>query len=366
MKYLYYTSVPWPHLERQFGSFPHSNRGLTAEQMRHLLQESVDLLVEAEAAGFSWLGVGEEHMNAYGVVPNPTLLLSAVAARTSVASLAVLGNPIPLLNPIRVAEEYAWLDVFSGGRLVAGFPRGVPQNFAAYGLDSEGSRSKLAEGIALVRKAWTHEGPFTWEGHHFSYPSISIWPQPLHQPELVMSCKSHESIALAVAHRAVMAEIYVKNQDVLENFRSAKRTYIDLAEMSGWEPAASSFCLSLPCVIAPTDQEAYEVADRGLAYQRTMLTGTYEKEKQALTNTYFGGKQVGTSGYDGLAARLGYGGIICGSPSTAIEQVRRTVDAYGVGVMGLQMQFGDLDVNEIRQSIALFGAQVRASVEKFS
>ena len=362
LKYLYYTSVPWPHLVRQFESFPHSNLGLDHDQMRYLLQESVDLFVEAEAAGFSWLGVGEEHMNAYGVVPNPTMLLSAVAARTSVASLAVLGNPIPLLNPIRVAEEYAWLDVLSGGRLVAGFPRGVPQNFAAYGLNSEDSRSRLAEGIALVLKAWTHEGPFTWDGQHFNYPSISIWPQPLHQPEIVMSCKSQESIALAVAHRAVMAEIYVKNREVLDNFRNAKQTFVDLATASGWEPTTSSFCLSLPCVIAPTDQEALEVADRGLAYQGTMLTGTYDKEKQALTNSYFGGK-LGTSGYDGLATRLDYGGVICGSPSTVIEQIRQTVETYGVGVLGLQMQFGDLDGTEVRRSIQLFGAHVRPRVE---
>lgn len=362
MKFLYYTSVPWPHLREPFSSFPHTNDGLDRDYMRLLLQQSVELFVEAEAAGFSWLGVGEEHMNAYGVVPNPTLLLSAVAARTTQASLAVLGNPIPLLNPVRVAEEYAWLDVLSGGRLVAGFPRGVPQNFAAYGLSSEDSRGRLEEGVALVLKAWTHEGPFSWHGDYYDFPSISIWPQPIHRPELVMSCKSQESVELAVSHRAVMAEIYVKNREVLTHFIDARGKFLTLAAQSGWEPTADSFCLSLPCVIAPSDQQALEIADRGLAYQGRMLTGTYEKEKRALADSYFGGQQPLGTGYDGLGARLDYGGVICGSPATVVEQLRQTVQHYGVGIVGLQMQFGDLGVREIKQSIALFGSHVRPAI----
>lgn len=52
--------------------------------MTALLRTTVDLLVEAEEAGFDWVGVGEEHMNAYGVIPSPVQLLTAVAAaRTS-------------------------------------------------------------------------------------------------------------------------------------------------------------------------------------------------------------------------------------------------------------------------------------------
>ncbi|WP_322544740.1 LLM class flavin-dependent oxidoreductase [Rhodococcoides fascians] len=362
MKFLYYTSVPWPHLTMPFDSFPHTNQGLDPLLMRALLTDSVDLFVDAERAGFDWLGVGEEHMNAYGVVPNPTLLMSAVAARTSVASLAVLGNPIPLLNPVRVAEEYAWLDVLSGGRLVAGFPRGVPQNFAAYGIDSGSSRSRLEEGVDLVRKAWTDPGPFHWEGEHFHFSAISIWPQPLHQPALVMSCKSPESVALAVRHRAIMAEIYVKNEEVLTNFVAAKLIYETQAFDEGWTATPDSFCLSLPCVIADSDEQAIDIAERALTYQATLLTGTYEREKKNLTDTYFGGRQVGGSSYDRLTARLGYGGVLCGSPSTVVDQIRQASERFGVGTLGLQMQFGDVKVAEVRRGLELFRTQVKSRV----
>ena len=59
-------------------------------------------------------------------MPSPNIMAAALARRTSRANLVVLGNSIALYNPpIRVAEEFAMLDVLSGGRLVAGFPVGT-------------------------------------------------------------------------------------------------------------------------------------------------------------------------------------------------------------------------------------------------
>ena len=66
-------------------------------------------------------------------MPSPNLMAAMLARRTSNAALIVLGNSLALYNPpIRVAEEFAMLDVASGGRLVAGFPVGTSMdtNFA--------------------------------------------------------------------------------------------------------------------------------------------------------------------------------------------------------------------------------------------
>ena len=65
----------------------------------------------------------------------------------------MLGNLIPLLNPIRVAEEYAMLDVMSGGRLIAGMIRGVPHEYIAYNVVPDESRERLREAAALIVKA---------------------------------------------------------------------------------------------------------------------------------------------------------------------------------------------------------------------
>ena len=71
--------------------------------------------------GFDGLCVNEHHYNAYGLMPSPNLMASAIARSTSRAAVIVLGNSLALYNPpVRVAEEFAMLDVLSGGRFVAG------------------------------------------------------------------------------------------------------------------------------------------------------------------------------------------------------------------------------------------------------
>lgn len=90
-------------------------------------------------SGFDWVGIGEEHSNPFGMLPNPCLAAAFISAISQRVRIAILGAPVPLLNPLRIAEEYAWIDVVSGGRLEAGLVRGVPQNYAAYNVNPDES-----------------------------------------------------------------------------------------------------------------------------------------------------------------------------------------------------------------------------------
>jgi alkanesulfonate monooxygenase SsuD/methylene tetrahydromethanopterin reductase-like flavin-dependent oxidoreductase (luciferase family) len=113
---------------------------------------------------------------------NCNLIGLVLAQRTKTIGLAMLGNLIPLLNPIRVAEEYAMIDVMSGGRLIAGMIRGVPHEYIAYNVVPGESRERLREAAALIVKCWTEPEPFGWEGEFYQYPSVSIWPKPYQKP----------------------------------------------------------------------------------------------------------------------------------------------------------------------------------------
>ena len=85
----------------------------------HLYNEFLDELEFADKMGFDGVCVNEHHANAYGMMPSPNLMAAAVARRTTNANLIVLGNSIAMYNPpLRVAEEFAMLDLISGGRLV--------------------------------------------------------------------------------------------------------------------------------------------------------------------------------------------------------------------------------------------------------
>src|SRR2546422_4961373 len=137
-----------------------------AEKTHGLYNEFLDELEFAEAQGFDGLCVNEHHNNAYGLMPSPNLMAAALTGRTSQAAIVVLGNSLAAYNPpLRVAEEFAMLDLLSGGRLVAGFPVGtsMDMNFA-YGINPATLRDRYYEAHDLVMQAWTRPEVFAFNG----------------------------------------------------------------------------------------------------------------------------------------------------------------------------------------------------------
>src|SRR5947208_3311088 len=127
MQYFFFHLMPWPYLpddfERSYDSawiwLP--NALYDPVKGHELYREYINTLAYAEELGFDGVCVNEHHQNAYGLMPSPNLIAAALTQRTSRVRIAVIGNALPLYNPpLRVAEEFAMLDVLSNGRLIAG------------------------------------------------------------------------------------------------------------------------------------------------------------------------------------------------------------------------------------------------------
>src|SRR5262249_50730070 len=97
--------------------------GLRTTQAERYAQ-ILDLAVRAEAAGFEHLGLGEHPFSDY-ILSSPVLLLAAIAARTRTIRLGTSVTLLASLDPLRVAEDLATLDIVSGGRAEMTFARGV-------------------------------------------------------------------------------------------------------------------------------------------------------------------------------------------------------------------------------------------------
>src|SRR3989442_1014809 len=135
MKFTWFNLMPWPYLPDDFRERNRSvwvdipNTLYDPRKGHFVYHEYMDQLEYAEALGFDGIGVNEHHQNGYGLMPSPNLIAAGLCRRTSRAAICVIGNSIALYNPpIRVAEEFAMLDVLSGGRLAAGFPVGTPMD----------------------------------------------------------------------------------------------------------------------------------------------------------------------------------------------------------------------------------------------
>src|SRR2546423_453002 len=121
MDFFSFHLMPWPHLPDDYdGSAwiwaPNSLYDPVRGQA--LYNRYLDELEYAETLGFDGVCVNEHHQNAYGNMPSPNLVAAMLARRTSRVKIAVVGDALPLYNPpTRIAEEWAMLDVISGGRL---------------------------------------------------------------------------------------------------------------------------------------------------------------------------------------------------------------------------------------------------------
>jgi alkanesulfonate monooxygenase SsuD/methylene tetrahydromethanopterin reductase-like flavin-dependent oxidoreductase (luciferase family) len=190
LRLTWFNLMPWPYLPDDFRQTYRSvwvdipNRLYDPVRGHALYHEYMDQLEYADALGFDGIGVNEHHQNGYGLMPSPNIIAATLARRTSRAAICVIGNSIALYNPpIRVAEEFAMLDVISGGRLVAGFPVGTPMdtNFC-YGQIPALTRDKYAEAHELILRAWAADEPFAFDGKYNQLRWVNCWPKPIQKP----------------------------------------------------------------------------------------------------------------------------------------------------------------------------------------
>ena len=126
------------------------------ESLASVHATALEHAVLADRLGFEALWLAEHHFQTLGTAPNPAVLLAAIAQRTERLRLGPAVAVLPLRDPIHVAEDYALVDLLSGGRLNMGVGTGSqPLEFDGFGLDFERRRELFDEGLAALRARWT-------------------------------------------------------------------------------------------------------------------------------------------------------------------------------------------------------------------
>jgi alkanesulfonate monooxygenase SsuD/methylene tetrahydromethanopterin reductase-like flavin-dependent oxidoreductase (luciferase family) len=159
------------------------NRYYDPEKGAALFDRFIEEWQIAEQEGFEIM-LNEHHQTPTCVDPAGPLLLAALARVTSKARLLILGNPVAnRRQPVRVAEEMAFADILSHGRVEVGFVRGVPYEISPANSNPVYTNERQWEAIDLILKAWTqHDGPFSHEGRFFHARRVNIWPRCFQTP----------------------------------------------------------------------------------------------------------------------------------------------------------------------------------------
>jgi alkanesulfonate monooxygenase SsuD/methylene tetrahydromethanopterin reductase-like flavin-dependent oxidoreductase (luciferase family) len=329
----------------------------------------LDQLTYAERLGFDVIGVNEHHQTAYGMMPAPNLIASALIQRTKSIKIAILGRALPIVgNPINIAEEFAMLDVLSKGRIIAGFVRGIGAEYHSTGVNPAFSHERFHEAHDLIVKAWTATGPFEFEGSHFRYRYVNVWPRPYqtpHPPVWIPSMGSRETIEWASAPgRKYPFLVTFSSEAAVVRYLNM---YRETAQAHGYDASGSQLGWAVPLYVADTDARAREEAKAGIetlfnnflpmpwemllppGYTSNASLKATMKIRTAL------GSRARNQTIDELIAN---GTAVIGSPKTVLEKIERVRDQTGVENLITMLQFGVMPDALAVRNMELFASEV--------
>jgi alkanesulfonate monooxygenase SsuD/methylene tetrahydromethanopterin reductase-like flavin-dependent oxidoreductase (luciferase family) len=349
------------------------------EMVQKYLHWNIDELLYADELGFDGLQINEHHQNGYGFPVSPNMT-AAILARTlhergSDTAIVNLGNTTPTYPVLRVAEEYAMLDVLSGGRLVAGLPVGTAMDTSlCYGIPPTLVRRRWREAHDFIIRAWTEPGPFPFNGEFTQLRYVNPWPQPMqkpHPPIWLCGSGSPGTIQFACDRN------YTYNLLSFNGFKAAQgqmEKYFDTLASNGLDdnPYRAGF-VQLICV-ADTDAEAeklyyphiknfFEKAEHVPPYQ-TVLPGNLPKKA---LEYFYDNRHIhhhkASYGHYTWKDVIEQARVIAGSPETVAQQLEEAVRTLRIGHLICLMQIQSMDNELTRHSMKLFGEKVMPKVQ---
>jgi len=189
----------------QFGLFgaARAQRGVPDVDSGSGFREFVDLNVEAEALGYVSTFVVEHHFTGFGQISATLNLLTWIAARTTTLRVGTAVLVLPWHNPVLLAEQAATLDLLSHGRLDFGIGKGYRHNeFAGFCMPMEEAEERFAEGLAVIRKAWTSDERWSHHGKYWQFENVVVEPPAAQKPHppIWMAAGSPTSIRQVAEH----------------------------------------------------------------------------------------------------------------------------------------------------------------------
>src|SRR5690348_3204647 len=185
----------------KFGYFTLSDNHYENNQRtaNEFVADIADEALYADRLGMHSAWIGEHHFNSLGVLSCPDLALAYIAARTQRIRLAPAVTVLPLHHPIRVAEQWASLDLLSGGRVDFAAGRGYDRReYEPLGVSFDDNQSIFEEGMEIVRRLWSADAPISHYGRHYAFDNVAITPRPVQQPiPAYVASFSRPSIELA-------------------------------------------------------------------------------------------------------------------------------------------------------------------------
>jgi alkanesulfonate monooxygenase SsuD/methylene tetrahydromethanopterin reductase-like flavin-dependent oxidoreductase (luciferase family) len=343
-----------------FEFFPEPSSGTGPQPSNNFgryFSEYVDLWSRAEALGFKGIFFSEHHFGG-SFSPSPNLLIAAVAQRTKVMRLGVMGVVTPFYSPTRIAEEIGMLDQLSGGRLEIGTAVGIPQELARANLSMADAREFNDEAIQFLDLALTGQ-PVTFRGKHFQCENLRVLPPPLQQPfpPKWTTVVSPESARKAAKRRSKICTGFNPTLRIKEIFDG----YRDEADRCGFKASAADLALRRRVVVAGSRDEAADlvaVIDRRM---REMLA--QDPRAKLPPKAPQDGRSNAVPDASGGGFVLSDDEYIQGTPEIVAEQIIEQCRLIGAANFLAVLNWGS-SLDEVRHGHQLFAEEIIPSLKR--
>jgi alkanesulfonate monooxygenase SsuD/methylene tetrahydromethanopterin reductase-like flavin-dependent oxidoreductase (luciferase family) len=324
-------------------------------------QEAFEEIDLAEELGLDTVWLGEMHFNPNrSVLSAPIIVATSIATRTKRLRVGMAVQVLPLIHPLRIAEETATVDQLSEGRFELGVGRsGNVRAYDIMGIDYGESKDRFQEALDIILMAWSGE-TFSYEGKYNHITNASISPLPYQQPhpKVRIAASSEDSFG-RIGRLGYPIFLGLRTMDV-EDLKTNLQEYKQEWKAAGHPGEGGDINVRFPVYIAPSEAEAIEEPKESIEafFQRQRELFEYSRGRQGADVS--AGRQaryerlVNSTYEDLLETR-----VVFGTPEQVIDRLHEFKEMLGVSGITAELNPGGfLPKEAVQRSLRLMTEEV--------
>ncbi len=340
-------------MELGVATFADLSSGVSPQQrMRDLLEEAT----LAEQVGLDVFAIGEHHRPDF-LISSPQVALAAIAVQTERIRLSSAVTVLSSDDPVRVFQQFAEVDLLSGGRAEIMAGRGsFTESFPLFGYDLDDYDELFAEKLDLLLAIRDSER-VTWSGRHrAALENAVVWPRPVQNPLPVWIAVGGTPQSVVRAGTLGLPLTIAIIGGGPDRFAPLVDLYRQAFAAGGHDLADARVAINTHAFVAETDADA----NRAFAQPYLAMMNRIGRER--------GWPPAGREQYDAL--RSPRGALAVGTPAQVAEKLLWEHELFGHDRYLAQISVGAVAHADVMRAIELFGTEVapvvRAEVERRS
>jgi probable LLM family oxidoreductase len=326
---------------------PTTGKTVSPHQRMMDLMEEIEL---AEQVGLDVYAIGEHHRPDF-LVSSPAVVLGAAAARTKKIKLSSAVTVLSSDDPVRVFQDFATVDLLSGGRAEIMAGRGsFIESFPLFGYDLEDYDELFSEKLELLIKLNESE-KVTWKGKHRSaINNLGVYPRPFQEKLPIWVAVGGTPASVVRAATLGLPMMIAIIGGLPNQFVPLVQLYRETAKRAGQDLNQVQLGINSHAFIADTSQQAAD--DFYPSYAHVMNQLGRERGWSGMTREHF------------EAMRSKSGSLFVGSPQQVIDKILYEHQLFKHTRFLAQFTVGTMPHDKVMRSIELFGTQVAPVIRK--